>query len=120
MVQHNAVYDQFADAYARHSENSPANAYYDRPAILALAGDLRGKRVLELGCAAGVLSEQLVDRGAELIGVDREPRLVEFARRRLGDRARFELADLSRPLPWIPSDTIDVVVASLVLHYIED
>lgn len=117
---HDAVYERFAEAYARHSEHSPANAYYDRPAILALAGDVDGKRVLELGCAAGVLSEQLVERGAELLGLDRQPSMIEFARRRLGERARFELAELDEPLSDVATDSVDVVVASLVLHYLED
>ncbi len=117
---HDAVYERFAEAYARHAEHSPANAYYDRPAILNLVGDVEGKRVLELGCAAGVLSEQLVDRGALLLGFDREPTMIEFARRRLADRARFEVADLGEPLSEIATDSADLVVASLVLHYVED
>lgn len=116
----NTVYDQFAEAYARHSELSPANAYYDRPAILALAGEVHDKRVLELGCAAGVLSEQLVRRGARLLGVDREPKMIEFARDRLGEHARFEVAELTEPLSVVATDSVDLVVASLVLHYLED
>ncbi|PRW65323.1 class I SAM-dependent methyltransferase [Actinopolyspora mortivallis] len=119
-VAHNTLYEQFAEAYARHSEHSPANAYYDRPAILALAGDVSGRRVLDLGCAAGVLSEQLVARGATVTGVDREPRMVELARARLGDRARFEVAELSEPLDMVPTAGVDLVVASLVLHYLPD
>ncbi|GAA2806948.1 class I SAM-dependent methyltransferase [Saccharopolyspora taberi] len=114
------MYDQFADDYARHSENSPANRYYDRPAILALAGDVAGQRVLELGCAAGALSEQLVDRGADLHGLDREPRMVQLATDRLGNRARFDVADLGEPLSMVESDSVDLVVASLVLHYLKD
>ncbi|GAB3433239.1 class I SAM-dependent DNA methyltransferase [Actinophytocola sediminis] len=108
------------DTYARWAERGPVNAHYDRPAILRLAGDLRGKRVLELGCAGGSLTELLVDRGADVLGVDREPRLVEVARQRLGDRARFEVADLARPLTMVSTGGVDVVVASLVLHYLED
>ncbi|WP_211481451.1 class I SAM-dependent DNA methyltransferase [Actinopolyspora xinjiangensis] len=116
----NTIYDQFAEAYALHSEHSPANAYYDRPAILGLAGDVSGRNVLELGCAAGVLSEQLVERGASVFGVDREPKMIELARRRLGGRARFEVADLSEPLETVAASSVDLVVASLVLHYLPD
>lgn len=119
-VRVNALYDEHAESYARHSEQSPANAYYDRPAILALAGDVDGRRVLELGCAAGVLSERLVERGARLLGLDGAERMIEFARRRLGGRARFEVADLSDPLDSVPDASVDLVVASLVLHYLED
>ena len=35
-------YDSFADAYAAENEASLNNAYYERPAILRLAGEVRG------------------------------------------------------------------------------
>ena len=119
-VRDDAIYRDHAERYARLSEHSPPNAHYDRPAILRLVGDIRGKRVLELGCAAGVLTAQLADRGADVLALDKEPRLVAFARERLRDRARIEVADLEQPLDLVPAGSVDVVVASLVLHYIED
>jgi SAM-dependent methyltransferase len=103
-----------------HSENGVVNAEYDRPAILELCGDLRGKHVLELGCAAGALTDQLALRAADVVALDREPRLVELARKRLGDRARVEVADLEQPLDVAATASKDVVVASLVLHYLEE
>lgn len=115
-----SIYRDHAEVYAQFSERSAPNARYDRPAILRLAGDLAGKRVLELGCAGGVLTTKLADRGADVLAVDREPQLVALARRRLAGRARVEVADLERPLDFVPAGRIDVVVASLVLHYIEN
>lgn len=115
----NDVYREHADTYADFSADNPVNARYDRPAILSLTTSLQGKAVLELGCAAGLLTEQLVGRGADVLALDREPRLLSHARQRLGDRARFATADLERPLDMVPSGSADVVVASLVLHYVE-
>ncbi len=115
-----SIYRDHAEVYARFSERSATNAWYGRPAILRLAGDVAGKRVLELGCAGGVLTAQLADRGADVLAVDREPQLVALARRRLGGRARIEVADLEQPLGFVPDGGIDVAVASLVLHYVED
>lgn len=115
-----AIYAKHADAYARSSERSLVNDRYDRPAILRLAGDIAGKRVLELGCAAGVLTQQLADRGADVLALDREPRMVALARQRLRGRARVEIADLEQPLNMVPADSTDLVVASLVLHYLPD
>jgi SAM-dependent methyltransferase len=115
-----AIYRQHADAYARSCEQSPPNACYDRPALLRLAGELAGRRVLELGCAAGVLTAQLAGRGADVLALDREPRMVALARQRLRGRARVEVADLERPLDMMPDGGADLVVASLVLHYIRD
>lgn len=114
------LYGEQADTYARISQTSPTNAVYDRPAIVRLAGDLKGRRVLELGCAAGWLTEQLVAGGADVLALDRSPRLVAVTRERVGDRARVEQADLEQPLDLVPDASVEVVVASLVLHYVAD
>jgi SAM-dependent methyltransferase len=119
-VSGDAFYRQHADVYARRSEHSLPNAAYDRPAILRLAGDVAGRRVLELGCAAGVLTQQLVDRGASVLALDREPRMAALACQRLAGLARVEVADLEEPLGMVPDAGIDLVVASLVLHYVKD
>ena len=114
------VYRRLADTYARVSVDNPVNAHYDRPTILRLAGDLQGKRVLELGCAAGLLTEQLANGGADVLAVDREPRLVAHATERLAGRAQIVVADLEEPFDDVLTGSVDVVVASLVLHYVED
>jgi ubiquinone/menaquinone biosynthesis C-methylase UbiE len=46
-------YDSFAEAYSAENEASLLNAYYERPAMLDLAGDVAGRRVLDAGCGAG-------------------------------------------------------------------
>ncbi len=48
-----------------------------------LPGDLQGVRVLDAGCGTGILSCQLARRGAEVVGVDVSPRLIDLARQRL-------------------------------------
>ena len=60
------MYDQFATAYAADNEANATNALYERPAMLALLRDLRGKRVLDAGCGAGALAEAMLERGASV------------------------------------------------------
>ena len=112
-------YDSFAEAYSAENEASLLNAYYERPAMLALAGDVAGRRILDAGCGSGPLFAALRDRGAIVTGFDKSAGMVELARRRLGDDADLQVADLGSPLPF-PDGRFDDVIASLVLHYLED
>jgi SAM-dependent methyltransferase len=112
-------YDILAEAYTAENEASLINAYYARPAILALAGDVAGRRILDAGCGSGPLFAALRDRGAIVTGFDSSTGMLEQARRRLGDGADLRVAELGHPLPY-PDGAFDDVVASLVLHYLED
>jgi SAM-dependent methyltransferase len=112
-------YDSFAEAYTAENETSLLGAYYNRPAILDLAGDVAGRRILDAGCGDGPLMAALRDRGAIVTGFDTSAGMVELARRRLGSDADLRVAELGSPLPF-PDDTFDDVTASLVLHYLQD
>jgi SAM-dependent methyltransferase len=112
-------YDSFAEAYSALNETSLLNAYYERPAMLSLAGGVGGRHVLDAGCGSGPLFAALRERGAFVTGLDSSTGMVELARRRLGAGADLHVADLADPLPFADG-AFDDVVASLVLHYLED
>ncbi|TDO27664.1 methyltransferase family protein [Kribbella sp. VKM Ac-2527] len=112
-------YDEFAEAYSADNEVNLLNGHYERPAMLSLAGDVDGRRILDAGCGSGPLSAALRDRGAIMTGFDLSTAMIELARRRLGEDADLTVADLAKPLPYADA-AFDDVVASLVLHYLED
>lgn len=112
-------YDSFAESYSTDNESNLINGYYERPAMIDLAGDVTGHRVLDAGCGSGPLSVALRAKGAVVTGFDSSSAMVELARRRLGENAALHVADLSRPLPFADA-AFDDVVASLVLHYLQD
>jgi SAM-dependent methyltransferase len=112
-------YDGFAEAYTAETETNLINGYYARPAILDLAGDVAGRRILDAGCGSGSVLGALHDRGAIVTGFDKSAGMLELARRRLGDDADLQVAELGSPLPF-PDGRFDDVIASLVLHYLED
>ncbi|WP_044439132.1 class I SAM-dependent methyltransferase [Agreia bicolorata] len=112
-------YDSFAEAYAAANESNFANAHYERPAVLALAGDVSGHNILDAGCGAGPLTAALRDRGATVTGLDLSAEMIALARRRLGEDADLRVGDISDPLPFADA-SFDEVTASLVLHYLED
>lgn len=112
-------YDTFAEAYSAENETSLLNAFYERPATLQLAGDVRNRRILDAGCGSGPLAKALVDRGAVVTGFDASQAMVSLARHRLGETADLFVGDLGQPLPF-DDNAFDDVVASLVFHYLED
>ena len=112
-------YDSFAEAYSAQNETGLFNAHYARPAMLRLAGDVSGRRILDAGCGSGPLAAALRDAGADVSGFDVSAAMVDLARKRLGEDADLHVADLGAPLPFA-DDEFDDVVASLVLHYLED
>ena len=112
-------YDSFAESYSADNESNLINGFYERPAMIGLAGDVNGRRVLDAGCGSGPLSAALRERGAIVTGFDSSPAMVELAERRLGQDARLLIANLGKPLPFA-GGAFDDVVGSLVLHYLED
>lgn len=112
-------YDGFAAEYDADNERNLLNAYYERPAMLDLVGEVAGTDVLDIGCGGGALAERLTQRGARVSGFDSSVRMVEIARNRLGASAELRVADLSNRLPY-DDDSFDAACASLVLHYLAD
>ncbi|MFI9408121.1 class I SAM-dependent methyltransferase [Nocardia sp. NPDC052316] len=114
-----SAYDSFAEGYTGENETGLLHAYYNRPALLELAGDVTGRRILDAGCGSGPLFAALRDRGAVVTGIDASTGMLEQARQRLGADADLRVADLADPLLF-PDDAFDDIVASLVLHYLRD
>ncbi len=119
MSRHESQYDPIARAYAEQIEANAWNAHYERANALRLVGDVSGRRVLDAGCGPGAHAAVLADRGATVTGIDASSELLSIATARLGDRVTLVPGDLSDPLPF-EDDSFDVVLASLVLHYLRD
>ncbi len=112
-------YDDLAERYSAQNAAGIVNAYYERPAVLALAGDVAGRRILDAGCGSGPLFAELRERGADVTGIDASAGMLELARKRLGDGADLRQVDLRDELPFADG-VFDDITASLVLHYMED
>jgi ubiquinone/menaquinone biosynthesis C-methylase UbiE len=59
--------------------------FYEAPMLLRMAGRLDGKRVLEVGCGAGVGMEVILRKfgAASVLGMDLDPAMVKRAQRRI-------------------------------------
>jgi len=72
-----------------------------RVLLRQLPADLRGARVLDAGCGTGTLATKLANRGADVLGVDISPSLIEIARKqapeRIAGRIEFQAGDMLDP-----------------------
>ncbi len=114
------IWDVLAETYAQRVETKPHNAYYERPATLSLLPEVGGRRVLDAGCGPGVYAEWLVNHGADVVALDASEKMVEFARARLGSRAKIVHADLEQPLTFFDDASFDLVLSPLVLDMVRD
>jgi SAM-dependent methyltransferase len=109
-------------AYVASVRQDPANAQrvMEEPALLDALGDVRGLRVLDLGCGDAALGRRLLEDGArEYVGVDGSERMVRAARTTLeGTSGRVVHGAIERFAG--PPGAHDLVVSRLALHYVED
>jgi SAM-dependent methyltransferase len=113
------AYDQLAGVWATTTDDGPFNGHLERPALRSLVPlPLRRSTVLDAGCGSGAQCEWLLGQGADVVGIDLSPLMVEETRRRCGDRGRYFVADLAQPLPLDPG-SFDGITCSLALHYLE-
>jgi len=113
-------YDAIACRYAAGVDERPWNALYERPATLALLPDVRGKDILDAGCGPGWYSDWLARNGAHVVAIDCSPGMVRLADERLSGRARVMQGDVSNLRNLLLNETFDVILSSLVLHYLAD
>lgn len=103
--------------FAAHAERHPTNAYIDRPAMLALIGDVAGQNVLDVGCGPGFHAAAMADRGATVTGIDGSAEMVRLAEEATGKRGTFLQHDLEQPLPFAGA-SFDLAVMALVYHHV--
>jgi trans-aconitate 2-methyltransferase len=74
------------------------------------------RRVADLGCGPGNSTELLVERfdGADVVGVDNSPAMLDSARQRLPG-TRFELADIGT---WSPAEPFDLIYSNATLQWV--
>lgn len=90
------------------------------PAAVRLLQLQPGERVLDLCCGQGVLAPLVTTAGAEYVGVDASPKLIESARERTKHpKARFLISDVTKPGKWADG-SFDAAACLMAVHDVED
>lgn len=85
--------------------------------LLARVGAAQPRVVVDLGCGPGNLTGAMAGRwpGAEVLGIDSSPEMVDRARLDDVDGVSFEVADLRS---WQASTPVDVLVSNATLQWV--
>ncbi len=87
----------------------------------SVCGELKGARVLDVGCGGGLLSECFAGEGATVTGIDLSPISIEAAERHASEsnlRIDYRAVSISALLASIPAP-FDVVVCAEVLEHVD-
>jgi len=107
-------YDKLAPIYDQHSHSKHLEALY---ADLIKTADGWGlSSVLDVGCGTGSLLELLRRRGVGVAGADISPKMIERAKKRLGEDVDLRVAD-SESLPWGDASFSLAVCVGSLHHY---
>ena len=109
------------EGYARWAKGYDAYSngliMIEEPIVRRLAGDVRGKRLLDVACGTGRHSVHFDAAGAQVTAVDASEHMLEMARAKTsgvtwkqGDIAALPAADAS----------FDIVVNALVMEHVQD
>ena len=117
------IFDQpsFFAAYMDFRKSDAGfNAALEEPAMIKLLPDVRGKRVLDIGCGTGRLCRFAAAHGASrVLGIDPSERMLARAR---SESIEFEgCVEYRRAFveEFVTSDgSFDLIVSSLALHYV--
>jgi ubiquinone/menaquinone biosynthesis C-methylase UbiE len=124
MTEYQNIYDDpafFAGYKKMRGETSSLNDTLEQPALWSVIGDsLKGLSVLDLGCGFGDFARKARTLGADaVLGVDVSENMLTEARKRTND-PRIEYRCDSIEDLTLEERGFDLVVSSLMLHYVKD
>jgi SAM-dependent methyltransferase len=90
------------------------------PLLRAMLPDLRGRRIVDLGCGFGWFCRWAHEQGAaNILGLDLSDKMLETARESTDDGGiSYARADLEQLR--LPSLSFDLAYSALALHYVEN
>ena len=92
------------------------NELLEMPATLKLLRNVKGKRILDMGCGSGIYAKLLTKKGAKVKGFDISKEMIKIAKK---ENSKLDLrVGSGYKIPF--NEKFDIVLSSLVMHYFKD
>lgn len=99
-----------------HPEGWMYNEHLEMPATFSLLGDIKRKKILDIGCGAGIYARLLTNKGAIVKGFDISDEMLKIAKQ---DNPKLDLRKGSfYDIPF--KEKFDIAIAPLVVNYAKD
>ena len=109
----------YEEYYIARKKKSGISWFYNEnmemPATLKLLGNIKGKKILDLGCGPGLYSKVLKKKGAKVKGIDNSKNMIEIAKKETPG-VEFIVGDAEK-LPY-KNGEFDIVVSPLVIGHL--
>ncbi|HPB29939.1 MAG TPA: class I SAM-dependent methyltransferase [Candidatus Sumerlaeota bacterium] len=89
--------------------------------ILGAAGDVKGKRILEMGCGAGYMTRVLLEKGAQVSAIDISAEAIHKLTEQFKQYipAQLNASPMDACQLQFPDDTFDFVFGVSILHHVD-
>jgi SAM-dependent methyltransferase len=102
------------EAYAKYRPSYPAAAI---DLLEARCGLKPGAAVIDLGAGTGILSALLLQRGAQVFGIEPNPEMRDYCSLSLG--GGFQIGDGTAENTHLPDASFDLLVAGQAFHWFD-
>jgi len=111
------AYDKIGEWYHKHRGKGKNffNSYVEMPTTLSFLKNVKGKKVLDIGCGSGIYAKILKRRGAKVTGVDISKTLLRIAEKEVKG-VDFHYASIHK-LPF-KKNSFDIALSALMLNYV--
>lgn len=116
------AWNTMGDEWFEMAQTGESRNCFIMPNMLKFMGDVKGKKILDLGCGEGGYSRELTARGAQMVSVDCSQKAIEYAVE-LANKEGLHIEHFvrnSNDLFDIESEQFDIVLCSMMLMDCED
>jgi cyclopropane fatty-acyl-phospholipid synthase-like methyltransferase len=102
---------------------SPERDEYQKPEkVLAYLGDIKGKKIMDIGAGSGYFSIKLAEKGAHVIAADVSDEFQTALKQRIEDNKleNIELRKIPYDSPDLADNEVDMVLIVNTYHHIEN